>query len=162
MRLALLAKHGGVYMDVSYVLLEGLDWLVKIASYPSQFVFNRYGQVPEVFMFFNPHYGGSFDEWQVDPQHNTKAHWHLSYENNFIAAEPGNKLIVEWFDSLLNYLTQPYSQTEDEFRQCGIMDHKWSSAGDTYLMAMDALKCVIGGREKQLAGKGNSVLSPAS
>lgn len=84
-RLALLIKHGGVYMDAAFMLLQDLSWLSNIAAYPSQYVFNRYGELPEVFMFFNPQYGSQYDEWEVDSKHNTKAHWHLSYENNFIA-----------------------------------------------------------------------------
>lgn len=78
-RLALLMRHGGVYIDASFMLLESLDWLVNIAAYPSEFIFNRYGQLPSVFMFLNPQYGSPYDEWRVDPYHNTKAHWHLSY-----------------------------------------------------------------------------------
>lgn len=62
-RLALLIKHGGVYMDAAFMLLQDLSWLIDIASYPSQFVFNRYGELPSVFMFFNPHYGSQYDEW---------------------------------------------------------------------------------------------------
>jgi hypothetical protein len=57
-RLCLLIRHGGVYMDASFMLLQDLSWLVDIAAYPSQYVFNRYGDLPSVFMFFNPHYGG--------------------------------------------------------------------------------------------------------
>lgn len=111
-RLALLKKHGGVYMDASFILLQDLSWLLNIASYPSQYVFNRYGELPSIFMFFNPHYGSPYDEWRVDEKHNTKAHWHLSYENNFIACEPRNELIAAWYEDLLNYLSQPYSETE--------------------------------------------------
>jgi hypothetical protein len=99
-------------------------------------------------MFFNPHYGCPYDEWRFDIAFNTKAHWHLSYENNFIACEPNNELIVEWFDALLNYLSQPYSKTYEEFRKCGIYLHKWSTKEDTYLLPMDAVKCVIGKKEK--------------
>ena len=29
-RLALLARHGGIYMDASYCLMENLDWLINI------------------------------------------------------------------------------------------------------------------------------------
>jgi mannosyltransferase OCH1-like enzyme len=60
-RLALLIKHGGVYMDASFILLQDLEWLINIAAYPSQFIFNRYGDLPSVFIFYNPHYGSQFD-----------------------------------------------------------------------------------------------------
>ncbi len=92
-RLALVAEHGGIYMDLSYILLEGLEWLVNIGRYPSNYIFNRYGSLPRVFMFFHPHYGSPFN-WTVNPQVNSKTAWLLGYENNFIAAEQRNELVV--------------------------------------------------------------------
>lgn len=64
-------------------------------------------------MFINPHYGSPFDEWVVDPISGSKSHWHLSYENNFIAAEPNSQLIIDWYEDLINYFSQPYSRTEE-------------------------------------------------
>jgi mannosyltransferase OCH1-like enzyme len=95
-RLALIANHGGIYMDASFIALESLEWLLNIASYPSQFIFNRFGETPRVFMMWHPHYGSPL-EWTIDQRHNTKAQWHLAYENNFIAAEKGSALVEEWF-----------------------------------------------------------------
>jgi mannosyltransferase OCH1-like enzyme len=51
--LALLSKYGGVYMDASYCLVENLDWLINIAQQPSQFIYNRFGELPKVFLFSN-------------------------------------------------------------------------------------------------------------
>jgi mannosyltransferase OCH1-like enzyme len=59
-RLALIAKYGGVYMDVSYIALENFDWLLNIGKYPSQYIFNRFGKLPKVFMIWHPHYGSPF------------------------------------------------------------------------------------------------------
>lgn len=59
-RLALVAKHGGVYMDASYLALSNFDWLVNISQYPSQYIFNRFGDLPKVFMLWHPHYGSPF------------------------------------------------------------------------------------------------------
>lgn len=106
-RLALVAKHGGIYMDLSYILLENLNWLVSIAKYPSNFIFNRYGENPKAFMFFHPHYGSPFI-WKVDPVVNSKITWQLGYENNFIAAEKGSELITDWFNQLLKAIQTPY------------------------------------------------------
>ena len=64
-RLALLAKHGGIYMDASFMAIESFDWLVNIGKYPSQYIFNRFGSLPRVFMMFHPHYGSPF-EWTID------------------------------------------------------------------------------------------------
>jgi mannosyltransferase OCH1-like enzyme len=59
-RLALLSKYGGVYMDASYCLVENLDWLINIAQQPTQFIYNRFGELPKVFLFFHPMYGWSY------------------------------------------------------------------------------------------------------
>lgn len=95
-RLALLAKFGGIYMDASYIALESFDWLLNIGRYPSEFIFNRYGALPRVFMMWHPHYGAPL-KWSINKQLGVKSQWHLAYENNFIAAEKGSELISEWF-----------------------------------------------------------------
>jgi hypothetical protein len=77
-------------------LLNNFDWAVNIGRYPSQHVYNRYGNLPKVLMHFHPVWGGVFD-WKVNSTINTKVQWQLPYENNFIAAEQGNEFISEWF-----------------------------------------------------------------
>jgi hypothetical protein len=109
--LALIAEHGGIYMDLSYILLENLDWLVNIESYPTNFIFNRYGSSPKAFMFFHPHYGSPFN-WTYSSLINSKIAWHLGYENNFIAAVKRSELIIDWFESLLNATQTPYEYIE--------------------------------------------------
>jgi hypothetical protein len=52
-RLALIAKHGGVFMDVSYLWLEGFQWIVDIAKEPTHYIFNRYGETPKVLLQFH-------------------------------------------------------------------------------------------------------------
>lgn len=64
-RLSLLIKYGGIYIDSSYFALDNFDWLLNIASYPTQYIFNRYGNQPKVVMYWHPHYGSPFD-WVVD------------------------------------------------------------------------------------------------
>jgi hypothetical protein len=64
-RLALLAKYGGIYMDASYIALESFDWLINIGRYPSQYIFNRYGHLPKVFMMWHPHYGSPL-QWSIN------------------------------------------------------------------------------------------------
>ena len=59
-RIAIIAKYGGIYMDASYFAVESLDWIINIAKYPSQYVFNRYGELPSVLMLFHPHFGQPF------------------------------------------------------------------------------------------------------
>lgn len=96
MRLFLLKKYGGIYMDASFLLIEPLTWLVNITNYPRKYLYNRYGQHPTVFMFFNPQYATNIYQTQVDVMHNTRNYWHLAYENNFIAAEKDSLLIRDW------------------------------------------------------------------
>lgn len=77
-RLAILATHGGVYFDVSYLMVTNLDWLVNIGRYPSKFINNRYGHLPKVVMHYHPFSGGSFN-WKVNVKANTKVQWQLPY-----------------------------------------------------------------------------------
>ena len=64
-RLSLMVKYGGIYMDSSFLALESFDWLLNIGKYPSEFIFNRYGNLPKVLMYWHPHYGSPFD-WVID------------------------------------------------------------------------------------------------
>lgn len=84
-RLALISKHGGIYLDSTYVSLEGFDWVVNIGRYPSQYIFNRYGHLPKVLLLWFGLVADPFD-FEIDEKHNTKSTWRLSYESNFIAA----------------------------------------------------------------------------
>ena len=78
MRIALVVKHGGIYMDSTFILLDNLDWLVNIAREPSQYIYNRYGKLPRLLMTFHPWYGNPAD-WTVDPRVSTKKSWQLAY-----------------------------------------------------------------------------------
>lgn len=64
-RLALLLKHGGIYMDASMVPTQTLDWVINIGRLPSEYIFNRYGELPKVFMTFHPFWGGEPEGWTV-------------------------------------------------------------------------------------------------
>ncbi len=55
-------------------------------------LWNRYGDEPKVLMFWNAHWAHSSD-WHIDKKYNIKSQWHLSYENNFIAAVKESELI---------------------------------------------------------------------
>lgn len=77
-RLALLIKYGGIYLDASYVAVENFDWLINIGRYQSRYVFNRYGDLPKVFMMWHPHYGAPL-EWSINEKYNIKTQWHLAY-----------------------------------------------------------------------------------
>ena len=92
-RLALVYEHGGVYFDAStFQIEESFEWILNVTQFPRQLVWNRYEEEPEVFMLWNAYYGCPLD-WHYDHKHHTRSQWHLSYENNFIAAVKGSKLI---------------------------------------------------------------------
>jgi hypothetical protein len=59
--------------------------MVKIAQFPSKYIFNRYGELPNVFMFWNPIDSG-WVEWEIDQAANTKAGWLYNMESSMIIA----------------------------------------------------------------------------
>lgn len=59
---------------------------------PSDLIWNRFGEEPEVFMIWNTYYANRMN-WRYDEKANTKVAWHLSFESNFIAAIKGSRLV---------------------------------------------------------------------
>ena len=49
--LTVLSRFGGVFVDSNYFLLEELTWLQQISA--NKHVFNKWSDVPSVFMFHN-------------------------------------------------------------------------------------------------------------
>ena len=96
-RLALLYKYGGLYLDAATVAVQNFDWLVDIAKLPSQLISNRFGEVPDVLMFWNQNFGGFF-EWEINEVYHTKSEWRLSIFNGFMAAVKGSEYVKEWMD----------------------------------------------------------------
>jgi hypothetical protein len=92
-RLALISQHGGIYLDATFVFFEGFEWIVNIGRYPSQYVFNRFGHLPKVLLYWGVQ-DGSPVNWEIDEKYNTKNIWHLAYESNFIAADKGTELVT--------------------------------------------------------------------
>jgi len=60
-RLALLHTHGGVYIDASTIIIDKFDWIINIAKFSSEYIFNRYGSLPDVLILWNQNFGGMFD-----------------------------------------------------------------------------------------------------
>ena len=65
-------------MDITYFALTNFDWIANIGSYRRQFIYNRYGNLPEVIFFFNQQYGSPFN-WQYNPKINTKIQSKLAF-----------------------------------------------------------------------------------
>ena len=84
-KLSLLIRYGGIWLSRHFFAVESFDWLIDIAKYPSSLVFNRYGELPQVVMYFHPHYGQAF-HWFYDSQSNTKNIYNPSLDSFFIAA----------------------------------------------------------------------------
>lgn len=92
-RLALVYKHGGVYIDATtFTTEQNFDFIQNITRVPSGLIWNRYGDQPKYLMFWHGHWGHP-SNWNFDYKFKTKKQWHLSYENNFIAAVKGSELI---------------------------------------------------------------------
>jgi mannosyltransferase OCH1-like enzyme len=106
-RIAVLARYGGIYMDVSFFAVENFDWIINISRYPSQYVFNRFGEVPAVFMMFHPHDGQPFN-WKLDKEANTKNMRLCGYESSILIAEPNQQLFWEWFDEHGRFISHSY------------------------------------------------------
>jgi mannosyltransferase OCH1-like enzyme len=151
-RKAIIYKYGGIYMDVSYFSMQSLDWILNIARYPSQYIFNRYGEMPRMFMFFHPHYGQPF-YWKYEKRGNTKRQDLTAYENNLIIAEPGHELLKEWIDEYALTITSDYKDTQERMRKYGVSGNSWTNPNDLYLTSMDSLKNVVGRRQKELEEK---------
>jgi hypothetical protein len=151
-RIAIIAKYGGIYMDASYLTVESLDWIVNIAQYPSEFIFNRFGELPRVLMLFHPHFGQPF-EWGYDRVANTKDMWLVAYENNLLIAEPNQQIFWDWLDEYGRFITTPYEETEDVMRRYGVYAHKWTSKENLYLAAMDSIKNVIARKQRDILEK---------
>lgn len=142
-------------MDASFVPISDFTWLTNIINYPSQFVYNRFGKHPKVFMFFNPQYITNIFETKIDKKFNTKSEWRLAYENNFIAAEPNSQLLSDWLDEFSFYHQLQHSQIKQRFKWCGLVGDSWSSDRWSYLYEMDAIRCVISKKNKQLLAEKN-------
>jgi mannosyltransferase OCH1-like enzyme len=41
-RLALIAEHGGVYLDATYYFVRNFSWITHISEYPPNQIFNRF------------------------------------------------------------------------------------------------------------------------
>lgn len=102
-RLAFIYYYGGIYLDSSMIPLENFDWLVNIARFPSKYVYNRFGEVPDVFMFWDQNFGGLF-QWEISENHLTKKDWRFSIQNSFIAANKESEFIKEWYDLFLELM----------------------------------------------------------
>jgi hypothetical protein len=86
-------------------------------------------------------------DWEVNTQANTKAQWHLSYLNGFIASDKGSEFIKDWLDLFIESLLSPVKEVLENFEKCHITDYKWTSDNNHYLLGMDVAKCVLGRRQ---------------
>jgi hypothetical protein len=81
---------------------------VNIGKFPSQYIFNRYGDLPNALMFWNPSDGGIL-EWEIDQTANTKKGWTYCLENSAIVAVKQSEFIKDWLNLYLRLLNLPVS-----------------------------------------------------
>lgn len=148
-RLSVMAKYGGIYMDASYFTVDGLSWIVNITQAPSQMIFNRYGQMPRALMFFHPHYGNAFD-WTYDKQANTKQLMVSAYQSSLLIAEPNQQVFWDWLEEYGRFITTSYEQTQELMNSLGLLGDSWTSKDNSYLAVMDSIKNVIAKKNKQI------------
>lgn len=119
MRIALVYKHGGIYVDASVIFVENFDWLFFISRVPSNYIWNRFGALPKILLSFHPWFRYPA-QWTIDATHNTKSTIKLCYENFFFAAQPESELLHDWFQLYLDNLKKPYKQIQTLLRDTGI------------------------------------------
>jgi hypothetical protein len=127
MRLALLSRHGGLFIDLNTILVHSLDWLPQIASISSGRIFDRCGRTPKVFLLFSP-FATHPLAWNISKECNTKSAVHLAYLNNFIAANAGSELIDRWLDMHLDLLSNSMEQIDAILQVCGIDGYRFTDA----------------------------------
>lgn len=149
LRLAVLYEHGGVFIDLSIIPVQDLNWLVYIGIMSSKNVLDRCNKLPKCLMVWD-----SFQtlplSWKFNDKCNTKTVRHPTYHNTFIATEKKNPLIKEWLEMHLTILPKPYNQILSDFQQCDISSFKLTDAKRQEKLSMDSLKCALGNRHKQM------------
>jgi len=68
-----------------------------------------------------------------------------------VIADKDSEFINEWFNMLIFFMTNTYQTTYNKMVECMVDGEKWTNSEDRYLAVMDALKVVIGCREKEIA-----------
>lgn len=136
-------------MDASYFSVQSLEWIINIANYPSQYIFNRYGKLPKVLMLFHPHFGQPF-QWEYDLAANTKNMWLSAYENNLIIAEPNQQFLWDWLEEYGRFIGSPYEVTDKLMEQYHVRNARWTSQENVYLAAMDSVKNIIGRKQNEI------------
>ena len=150
LRLALLIKHGGVYMDMGTFLQGSVEWIPNIARIPSRLIFNRFNELPKVLMAFS-HYMPNPGFWKINPKTKTKQTWIKLYENSFIAAEKDNPFLNEVFKRYKKALESPWSQIQEQIIKSGVQANQIVYEGMLYLLQMQMMFCVLGEKEQELA-----------
>lgn len=151
-RLTLVYHNGGMYFDASSFAIENFDWILNIGRYPSQFIFNRFGQNPRVVLSFHPTEGmpGTWKLTNISKDHSVKTQWYQGIESSFLAGEPKSQLLKQWRDLLLSAINNPYEENFKILQDCGVDEFSWIEKKSQYLLVMDTAKCVLGRRQKML------------
>jgi hypothetical protein len=113
-RLILLIKYGGVYMDSSCFLLQDLGWIDRIRDNTD--IVNRHGDYPNVLLFHNT-YQSSFEYRELQGQ---KFLVSPGVENWFIAAVPKSPFLKLWLQELREFMVKGKEYIEEKIRSNNI------------------------------------------
>ena len=155
LRLALLNRHGGVYMDMSVVVTGDIDWITNIARLPSHLFMNRFSPMPKVVMSFScalPKAGF----WTIKEERGVKQEWLHDYENSFIIAEKGTEFLVEAQRKFMEMLESPWSKIHAYMVESGVDGHPLIQENGTYLLQMQMMNCLLGSKQKEIATDSHS------
>lgn len=131
-------------MDLSTVLVQGLEWVERIAGESSGRIFDRCGRLPKCFLLWDPLASRPL-AWKVAQQCNSKSPLTPAFLNSFIAAEREALLLADWFEKLLSLLAKPQDEAQEMLEDCTDGHEEGPEA-----LAGNALSCVLEGRRKAM------------
>lgn len=95
-RFHIIHEHGGIWMDITEVLMDDFDWLLNIKEDKySRLATNRFSEEVDVLLFYYSDYQNTAEYWVKDKAGRSKI-WYNEipgYEIWFIAAKRDNSLI---------------------------------------------------------------------
>ncbi len=104
-KLAILGQEGGVYLDMTLIMTESLDWLLNMTSNP--LIENKYGKEPSLFYTYPK---SSYREKYFDEETNQSFLIGPSMEMFFIASKANNSYLNEWVSFVVDMKIQTYFQ----------------------------------------------------
>lgn len=80
-------------MPSSYLIFNSMNFIKDVAKFSNEIVFNRYGELPKVFLMVDT-LNGPINQWKWTDK--GKIGHRLGFTSEFIAAERDSELIRDW------------------------------------------------------------------